>query len=148
MNEERMPIATEQAQGQPVLQEQAANPLDALLQELGMSPEQAAELLSQVVQRSTAQRRRAEQVLEAIELIGDPNFTVQSLRVNKAAMEALEAGENIGSIYRRFFLRREPQAVERDANLGAAAGAGLHLTRQDIERISEYVDRTGRVYSL
>lgn len=29
MNEERMPNTTEQAQGQPVLQEQAANPLDA-----------------------------------------------------------------------------------------------------------------------
>ena len=62
-------------------------------------------------------------------------------------MEALERGENIGAIYRRYFLRREPQAAERDANLGAG-GPTARLDRQDIERISEYVDRTGRVYNL
>ncbi len=147
MNEERDTRAevTEEAAAQA--QSQGMEVLEELLDRLQMSPEQAAKLLYQVVERSTAQRRKAEQVLEAIDLIGDPNFTLQSLRANKAAMEALERGENIGAIYRRYFLRREPQAAERDANLGAG-GPTARLDRQDIERISEYVDRTGRVYNL
>ena len=140
MAPETEPQAPEQGQGMGVLEE--------MLARLQMSPEQAAQLLMQVVERSMDQRRRAQQVLEAIDLIGDPNFTLQSLRANKAAMEEVERGENIGAIYRRYFLRKTPQPVERDANLGAAGGAGMRLNRQDIERISEYVDRTGRIYSL
>lgn len=129
-------------------EKQPGNVLEALLDELGMTPEQAAQLLVQVVERSRQQRRRAEQVLQAIELIGDPNFTLETLRASPEAMQALEQGENIGAIYRRYFLRREPQPVEGDANLGSAQGIGARLSRQDIERISDYVDRTGKVYNI
>ncbi len=128
--------------------EQPRNALEALLNELDMSPEQAAQILMQVMERSTQQRRRAEQVLEAIDLIGDPNFTLETLRATPEAMQALEQGENIGDIYRHYFLRREPQPVEGEANLGGAQGIGARLSRQDIERISDYVDRTGKVYSI
>ena len=65
MNEERDARAEMTQEAAAQAQSQGMEVLEELLDRLQMSPEQAAKLLYQVVERSTAQRRKAEQVLEA-----------------------------------------------------------------------------------
>ncbi|MDR2513949.1 MAG: hypothetical protein LBD02_01930 [Christensenellaceae bacterium] len=122
--------------------------LQATLEELGIEPGDAEGILRQVVERSRGQRELAARVLDAIEAIGDENFTLEALRANEKAMRELERGAPTGEIYRKYFMKAKLPRSERDANLGAGAARGMELSREDIERISEYVDRTGKVFQL
>lgn len=127
---------------------EAVEELTQTLSELGLTHSDASGILRQVVERSNQQKQMANRVLDAIESIGDPAFTLQSLQANKKAMEELESGASIGEIYKKHYVKAKAPRVEKDANLGAGAGRGVELTREDIERISQYVDRTGKVYDL
>lgn len=118
------------------------------MEELELTPEQAEGILRQTVERVKQQRALANRVLEAIDSIGDPAFTLKTLRDNEKALRELENGVPVGTIYRRYFVKAAMPRMEKDANLGAEGVSGMALSRGDIERISEYVDRTGKVYTL
>ena len=60
------------------------------------------------------------------------------------ALRALEAGESVGKVYRRYFLAGGDAAEQAEANLGLGLPQGERLTAEEIERISAQVDRTGR----
>lgn len=132
-----------QAQSASGLQE-----LELTCQELGLPYEEASQLLRRVVEKAMAQRELANRILDAIDSISDPGFTVEALQQNPSALRELEDGMPVGEVYRKYFLKPGMPRVEKDANLGAGAGQGVELTREDIQRISEYVDRTGKVFSL
>lgn len=123
--------------------------LEAFLERTGLTQEQAMGLLEAAWRRQTELVQRARQVMDGIEAIGDDRFTVEALRQNAEAMRALEDGVPVGEIYRRFFLRRAyaPQQ-EVEANLGLGGLGGDVLTPGEIERISEYVARTGNRYEM
>lgn len=123
--------------------------LTQFLEAQGMTEEQAMDLLYAVAQARSTNRERAQEVLRAIEAIGDEGFSVDALLKNPEALRALEMGENPGKVYRIFFMKAPAQVrQETQANLGLADPANPRLSRDVIERISEYVDRTGKSYSM
>lgn len=122
---------------------------EAFLARTGLTQEQALGLLEAAWRRQSELAQRARQVMDAIEAIGDDRFTVEALRGNPEALRAVEEGAPVGEIYRRFFLRRTlaPQE-ETEANLGLAGLGNDVLTPEEIERISQYVARTGQRYEM
>ena len=92
---------------------------------------------------------RARRAMAAIEAIGDERFTVETLRAHPEALRAVEEGQPVGEVYRRYFLHRgaEPRP-DTEANLGLAGIGGDALTPEEIERISAYVSRTGNRYQI
>lgn len=122
---------------------------EAFLARTGLTQEQALGLLEAAWRKQSELAQRARQVMDAIEAIGDDRFTVEALRGNPEALRAVEEGAPVGEIYRRFFLRRAlaPQE-ETEANLGLAGLGNDVLTPEEIERISQYVARTGQRYEM
>ena len=74
---------------------------------------------------------------------GIPPFPAKTARLVEA-LRALEAGESVGKVYRRYFLAGGDAAEQAEANLGLGLPQGERLTAEQIERISAQVDRTGR----
>ena len=92
---------------------------------------------------------RARQVVAAMDAIDDGRFTIETLRANPEAMQAIENGASVGEVYRRYFLRAAEQPrAEHSANLGLSGAMGETLTPDEIERISAYVTATGNRYEM
>lgn len=130
--------------------QQGAMPvLEGLMHRLGLDEMQAAELLRGAAQHRAQVMERARQIVAAMEVIGDETFTPARLRANPEAMRAVEEGMSAGEIYRRYFLKQAPEMMqETKANLGAGGYMNGEMTPEEIERISEYVTRTGSTYEM
>ena len=118
--------------------------LERFLAERGIGEEAALRLLTQTLRQQEDLRARALETVAAIRAIDDPRFTVSTIRAHPEALRALEAGESVGKVYRRYFLAGGDAAEQAEANLGLGLPQGERLTAEEIERISAQVDRTGR----
>ena len=135
--------------------ERAMNPenvqfrFDELLKKSGMTEKEACDLLKATLERQNQLMERAKAVLIAMEAIGDPAFTPETLRANPEAMHAIEDGASVGEVYRRYFLRAGNfKPYEESANLGLRGGFDGQLTPEEIERISQYVNQSGNIYDM
>lgn len=130
-------------------QEQMGTVLEQFLEQRGISEEQAVMLLEAAMDKQDQVMQRARQVMAAMEAIGDDGFSVESLRANPEAMRAVEDGMPVGEVYRQFYLKRgAAPRQETNANLGLSGVNGDNLTPEEIERISQYVSRTGKRYDI
>lgn len=131
------------------MQQTALPLLERFLKQTGMNETQAIRLMQSAVDHEEQVMNRARRVVAAIEAIDDERFTLEALRANPEAMQAIENGVGVGEVYRRYFLRAavHPQA-ERSANLGFEGVQGERLTPDEIERISAYVSATGNRYEI
>ena len=126
----------------------AMQALEGFIRAAGLNEQQALQLLRGALEQRMQVMDRARQVVSAMEALADERFTPETLRANPDAMRALEEGQ-VGEVYRRYFLgeKREP-AQETEANYGLGTWMGGELTPGQIERISAYVNKTGKTYEM
>lgn len=127
-----------------VEKETAQSTFEAFCAQNGLTPEEAMQVLRLTVEKREQVMRRAREVMAAMQAIGDEEFTVESLRANPEAMKMVEDGMPVGEVYRRYFLKSAQPVQEKEANLGLEGLTQGGLTAEEIERISEYVGRTGK----
>lgn len=123
--------------------------LEEFIRKAGLNEQQAMQLIRGALEQRMQVMDRARQVVTAMEALGDERFTPETLHANPEAMRALEEGRSIGEVYRRYFLgeKKEP-AQETEANYGLGAWLGGEMTPGEIERISAYVNKTGKTYEM
>lgn len=95
-------------------------------------------------------RRRAGEMISAMESIGDERFTVEALQRNNAAMEAWANGATPSQVYRQFFLSQPSgqsakkasarPAPERSANAGATGSPARKFSFADIDKIDKALE--------
>lgn len=123
--------------------------LEGYIRKAGLTEQQALQLVRGALEQRMQVMERARQVVAAMEALNDERFTPETLRANPEALRAVEEGKGIGEVYRRYFLgeKKEP-AQETEANYGLGAWMGGEMTPGQIERISAYVNKTGKTYEM
>lgn len=97
---------------------------------------------------------RTQEMVRAMEAIGDDGFNPEALSQNQEALRAWVEGATPAQIYRQFFTGGNPQprtnkpkrpAPERAANSGAMGRTSQRLTAEQIRRIDEEIAKGNEV---
>lgn len=97
---------------------------------------------------------RTQEMVRAMEAIGDDGFNPEALSQNQEALRAWVEGATPAQIYRQFFTVGSPQprvnkpkrpAPERAANSGAMGRTSQRLTPEQIRRIDEEIAKGNEV---
>lgn len=108
------------------------------------------------VQQSPAQpsgeqvmRQRIDAASEYMNLIGDPGFTLDTLRTNKAALTDFANGMSMHDLYAKHFAPKPQRAstppVEKRGATTAGSGGNGRYSNSEIDRILQYVQNGGVV---
>lgn len=112
-------------------------------------PTQPAAQPEQPAPEADSQRMRIDAASAFMSAVGDPGFTLETLRTNRAALADFAAGMAIRDVYLKYFTQASkpaaPPVEKRGASVSGGGGLSPRYSASELDRIMKYVENGGVV---
>lgn len=94
------------------------------------------------------QRQRINAASDYMNMIGDPGFTLETLRTNRQALADFAGGMSVRDVYMKHFRSQQRPATpveKRGASVAGSGNANGRYSNAELDRMLEYVRNGGKI---